>query len=84
MYAFSMKTISVFDRYSVDDGRKRIEMYTFSNENALVWTGPGHVLSSARGLKATCVGTCSRAQVFFLIFINKLLLYEVLLSFSLF
>ena len=40
MYAFSMKTISVFDRCSVDDRRKRIEKYEFTNENALVWTGP--------------------------------------------
>ena len=39
MYAFSMKTISVFDRSSVDDSRKRIEKYAFSNENPLVWSG---------------------------------------------
>ena len=34
---------SVFDenaqRFSVDRRPKRIEMYAFSNENALVWTG---------------------------------------------
>ena len=34
----------VFDenaqRFSVDRRPKRIEMYAFSNENALVWTGP--------------------------------------------
>ena len=40
MYAFSTKTIIVFDRCSVDDRPKRIEKYAFSNENALVWTGP--------------------------------------------
>ena len=27
-------------RISVDEGPKRIEVYGFSNENALVWTGP--------------------------------------------
>ena len=35
----------VFDqnpqRISVNRRPKRIEMYAFSNENALVWTGPG-------------------------------------------
>ena len=41
MYAFSMKMISVFDRCSVDDRRKRIEKYAISNENALAWTGRG-------------------------------------------
>ena len=34
----------VFDEnaqhFSVDRRPKRIEMYAFSNENALVWTGP--------------------------------------------
>ena len=34
----------VFDdnaqRFSVDRRPKRIEIYAFSNENALVWTGP--------------------------------------------
>lgn len=33
MYAFSMKTMSVFDRLSVDGRRKRIKKYTLSNEN---------------------------------------------------
>ena len=32
--------ISVFGRFSVDERRKRIKMYAFSNENALVWMGP--------------------------------------------
>ena len=31
-------------RFSVDRRPKRIEMYTFSNENALVWTGLDTVL----------------------------------------
>ena len=31
--------ISVFGRFSVDERRKRIKMYAFSNENALVWMG---------------------------------------------
>ena len=34
--AFSMKTLSV----CVGGRPKRIEMYAFSNENVLVWTGP--------------------------------------------
>ena len=34
-----MNTLSVFERISVDGRPKRIEMYAFSNENALVWTG---------------------------------------------
>ena len=38
--AFSLNTLSVFERISVDGRPKRIEMYAFSNENALVWTGP--------------------------------------------
>ena len=37
----------VFDenaqRFSVDRRPKRIEMYAFSNENALVWTGPNTI-----------------------------------------
>ena len=37
--AFSVNTLSVFERISVDGRPKRIEMYAFSNENALVWTG---------------------------------------------
>ena len=32
--------ISVFGRFSVDERRKRIKMYAFSNENGLVWMGP--------------------------------------------
>ena len=32
--------IRVFGRFSVDEKRKRIKMYAFSNENALVWMGP--------------------------------------------
>jgi hypothetical protein len=31
--------ISVFGRFKVDDRRKRIKKYAFSNENTLVWTG---------------------------------------------
>ena len=38
--AFSVNTLSVFERISVDGRPKRIEMYAFSNKNALVWTGP--------------------------------------------
>ena len=38
--AFSVNTLSVFERISVDGRPKRIKMYAFSNENALVWTGP--------------------------------------------
>ncbi len=37
--AFSVNTLSVFERISVDGRPKRIEMYAFSIENALVWTG---------------------------------------------
>ena len=40
IYVFSVNTLSVFERISVDGRPKRIEMYAFSNENALVWTGP--------------------------------------------
>ena len=38
--ASSVNTLSVFERISVDGRPKRIKMYAFSNENALVWTGP--------------------------------------------
>ena len=38
--AFSVSTLSVFERISVDGRPKRIEIHAFSNENALVWTGP--------------------------------------------
>ena len=38
--AFSVNTLSVFERISVDGRPKRINLYAFSNENALVWTGP--------------------------------------------
>ena len=38
--AFSVNTLSVFERISVDGRPKRVEMYAFSNENPLVWTGP--------------------------------------------
>ena len=37
--AFPIETLSVCDRCRVDDRRKRIEKYMFSNENALVCTG---------------------------------------------
>ena len=37
---FSQTYTSVFDRISADGRRKRIKKYAFSNENALVWTGP--------------------------------------------
>ena len=37
---FSWVKVSVFHRISVDDWRKRIQKYPFSNENGLVWTGP--------------------------------------------
>ena len=37
---FSQTYTFVFDRISVDGRRKRIKMYAFSYENALVWTGP--------------------------------------------
>ena len=40
MCAFSMKTTSVFHRFSVDNRRKRIKNNPFSNENALAWMGP--------------------------------------------
>ena len=46
MYAFSFWSTfkRVFDenaqRFSVNGRPKRIEMYAFTNENALVWTGP--------------------------------------------
>ena len=33
------KSVSVFGRFRVDDRRKRIKKYTFSNKNAPVWTG---------------------------------------------
>ena len=32
-------SVSVFGRLSVDDRRKRIKMYAFSNENVLGWMG---------------------------------------------
>ena len=37
---FSWVKVSVFHRISVDDRRKRIQKYAFSNENGLVCTGP--------------------------------------------
>ena len=45
----------VFDenaqRFSVDRRPKRIEMYAFSNENALVWTGPKKPISVFLGAR---------------------------------
>ena len=38
--AFSVNTLSVFERISVDGRPKRINLYAFSNENGLMWTGP--------------------------------------------
>ena len=38
---FSWVKVSVFHRISVDNRRKRIQKYAFSNENGLVWTGAG-------------------------------------------
>ena len=48
--AFSVNTLSLFERISVDGRPKRTicmrfqtkthNLYAFSNENALVWTGP--------------------------------------------
>ena len=40
--AFSNRCVSDENaqRFSADRRPKRIEMYAFSNENALVWTGP--------------------------------------------
>ena len=37
---FQIDAFSVNTRVSVDGRPKRIEMYAFSNENALVWTEP--------------------------------------------
>ena len=37
---FSWDKVSVFHRIRVDDRRKRMQKYAFSNENGLVWTGP--------------------------------------------
>ena len=34
-------TIVFSDRFRVDARTKRIERYAFSNDNTLVWTGPG-------------------------------------------
>ena len=48
--AFSVNTLSVFERISVDGRPKRIEMYAFSNENALVWTGQKYGDAAAFGL----------------------------------
>ena len=45
--AFSVNTLSVFERISVAGRPKRIEMYAFSNENAQVWTGPNTCASFA-------------------------------------
>ena len=40
MYAFSLKTMSVFDRLSVDDSaEKRFKKYAFSIEKAMVSQG---------------------------------------------
>ena len=36
---FSVVSISVFGSFSVDNWRKRIEKYAFSNENECVRTG---------------------------------------------
>jgi hypothetical protein len=35
---FSLMKASVFHRISVEDRRKRVQKYTFSNENGLMWT----------------------------------------------
>ena len=48
MYAFSMKTITVSDRFSVEARRCVFEMYALSNENALVWTGPEYTLNTIK------------------------------------
>lgn len=47
-----MKTISALDHCSVDNRRKHIEKHAFSNENALVFTGPDINLSNYK-LKVT-------------------------------
>ena len=49
--AFSVNTLSVFESISVDGRPKRFEMYAFSNENALVWTGPEISFSLIHGRK---------------------------------
>ena len=47
--AFSNRCVSDENAqcFSVDRRPKRIEMYAFSNENALVWTGPKAFVSSS-------------------------------------
>ena len=62
MYAFSMKTIGVFDGCSVDDKRKRIKKYALSNENALVWTEPKTALSHIQAWPAPKSGLVSLAE----------------------
>ena len=37
--SYTVVFISVVERFSVDDSRKRIKKYAFSNENRSVWTG---------------------------------------------
>ncbi len=53
--AFSVNTLSVFERISVDGRPKRIEMHAFSNENALVWTGSKsvHCMHVQEGVQVT-------------------------------
>ncbi len=54
--AFSVNTLSVFERIISVDGRpKRIEMYAFSNENALVRTGPEPISDSELQSKSGCL-----------------------------
>jgi len=33
------KSVSIFGRFTVDDRRKRIKKYAFSNKKAFLWTG---------------------------------------------
>ena len=54
--------IGVFGRFSVDDRRKRVENYAFSNENALVWMESTVHLSGA--FTTELLGDSRQAKLF--------------------
>ena len=62
--AFSVNTLSVFERISVDGRPKRINLYAFSNENVLVWTGPKG-LSNCQTVAAgeSCISDTTRTRI---------------------
>ena len=78
--AFSVNTLSVFERISVDGRPKHIEMYAFSNENALVWTGPEFGFICETVLNCTTRYCKSQIVSIRLVICNLPLLLEVIQS----